>query len=134
MNEIEKFRADVRRAIKHERNENSGSYDGLRASKKITEFFCRSAGSLQSLASSIAEYWLEDKVGSTGDYKTEPTQENVDWLAAALSFLQKDLDECGCLTGSDWQKLGELVNYEAEDLPIEELSALMSMLLEKKAF
>lgn len=131
MNDIEKFRADARRAIKHERSDSGNNYDGIRASKKVAEFFCRTS-SLPGLASSISEYWINNRIEVSQNYADEPSQENIDWLASALAFLSGDVTEC-TFSVSDWKKLGELVNYEAEDLPIEDLSTLMGILLEKKA-
>ena len=132
MNDIEKFRADARRAIKHERNDAGNNYDGISASKKVAEFFCRSTN-LSELASSVSEYWLRDRIEISENLAEEPSSENIDWLAGVLSFLSGDVSECDCFTQSDWKKLGEFVNYEAEDMPIEDLSVLMGILLEKKA-
>lgn len=133
MNEIDKFRADARRAIKHERAENGKNYDGMRAARQIALFFCKASPSLGGLPESISDYWLEEIVSSCPNPEDVPTEPQLDWLAAALSFLQGDVEDCLCFSNADWKKIGELVNYEAEDLPIEELSMLMGILLEKQA-
>ena len=42
MNDIQKFQADIKRIIKHDRADNGGVYDGVRASKTIAELFISS--------------------------------------------------------------------------------------------
>ena len=38
------------------------------------------------------------------------------------------------LTNEDWQEIGRLVNFEAEDLPVEILQQLMAVLVSKGAY
>lgn len=133
MTEVDKFRADARRAVKRERAESGAGYDALRACRKIAEFFCKSCRSLGALPQSIGELWLEEHIAPCAGSDDAPTEAHIDWLAAALSFLHGDAGNCGRFSHSDWQKIARLVSYEAEELPVDELSALMGILLEKKA-
>ncbi|MBO5137635.1 MAG: hypothetical protein J6B81_03945 [Spirochaetaceae bacterium] len=133
MNEIEKFRADVRRIIKYERADNIKVYDGIQVAKKIGQLFCKLNPSLGNLPASIVDYWLESMEQDTTVVAEQPSEKNIDWLVAALSFLEGMASECQCFTQSDWKKMSELINYEAEDLPLDHLSSLMSILVEKRA-
>ena len=51
-----------------------------------------------------------------------------------LSFLENSEEDYELLTEQDWQELGDLVNYEADDLPIDTLQGLMSTLVSKGAY
>ena len=50
-----------------------------------------------------------------------------------LSFLEATDEDEDLLTDQNWKDLAELVTYEAEDLPIDILQALMSTLVRKDA-
>ena len=66
--------------------------------------------------------------------KEEPSEENSQKLAAMLAFLEDSDEFQSVLTQKDWQELGDLVNYEAEDLPVDILQSLMRVLVEKGAY
>lgn len=132
MTEIEKFRSDVHRVLKHERRDSTGNYDGQRACQTVADLFIKFNSGLEELSKSISEYWLETYIFPSKNIANEPTEENIEWLMAALSFLSGDSQNCECFTKKDWQSLAEIVNYEAEDIPIELLTSLMGILLEKK--
>lgn len=132
MTEVEKFVADARRVVKRDRADNGGAYDGLRASRKVAELFCGNVRSLGDLPNSIAEYWLDEHVASSESMDDEPSAEHIEWLASALSFLYGTLEKAVCFSDEDWRKLAEFVNYEAEDLPIDVLSSLMGVLVERR--
>ena len=51
-----------------------------------------------------------------------------------LAFLEDSDEFQNLLTQKDWQELGDLVNYEAEDLPVDILQSLMRVLVEKGAY
>ena len=51
-----------------------------------------------------------------------------------LAFLEDSDEFQNLLTQNDWQELGDLVNYEAEDLPVDVLQSLMRVLVEKGAY
>ncbi len=49
--------------------------------------------------------------------------------------LMEDSDEYfDTLSDKDWQEIGQLVNYEAEDLPVDILQSMMSVLVSKGAY
>ena len=51
-----------------------------------------------------------------------------------LSFLENSDEGYDELDQHDWQELGDLVNYEAEDMPIDTLQSLMATLVSKGAY
>ena len=60
---------------------------------------------------------------------------NPKYIAGAMLALLEDSDEYfDTLTNEDWQEIGRLVNFEAEDLPVEILQQLMAVLVSKGAY
>jgi hypothetical protein len=59
--------------------------------------------------------------------------DNINILGALLSFLEATDEDEDLLSDKNWKDLAELVTYEAEDLPIDILQALMSTLVRKSA-
>ena len=80
-----------------------------------------------------AEYWKRTYIDESASPENEPTAENIDRLGAILSFLENSGEDEELLTDDDWRMLGELVNYEAEDLPLDILQALMGVIVQKGA-
>jgi hypothetical protein len=134
MNDSQKFYADVRRLMKYERAQNGGRYNAKAVCTKIASLFASSNTGLGSLPDSIADYWTKTYIDSSIKPDSEPTEENLDRLAAMQTFLDGTADETtDILSAQDWQELGDMVNYEAEDLPLDVLSTLMTILVDKKA-
>ena len=138
MDVIEKFYADVRRIIKFDRA-NNASYDGLRASKSVGTLFINQNRDISELANSIVDYWQNTYILNSPNIQTEPSENSITWLAAAYALLDGDFEnsasneEKTIFTQDDWQELCELVNYEAQDLPLDLLTSLMSSFTEHKA-
>ncbi len=131
MTNLEKFRADIKRTLKHIRADNNGRYDSKKATKDVVSLFLRQTSVSGSLPSSLAEYWQKTYIDESKNPGEEPTAENIDKLCAILSFLENANEGEECLSDDDWRMIGELVNYEAEDLPLEVLQTLMATLVEK---
>lgn len=133
MTDTQKFRADIQRTLKHVRADNNGRYDSQKACKEVISLFLRNTTVPGSLPSSVAEYWQRTYIDESANPSEEPTSENIDRLCALLSFLENTQEDEECLTDADWHMLGELVNYEAEDLPLEQLQAMMGIIVSKGA-
>jgi len=123
---MEKFEADIKRLIKRDREEH-GKVDAHRVRTKIAGRFQAFAPdkALTGLAQSLADYWLArtERAGET-------PVEDVDWLLDALSFLEGG--ETGTsISRSDWEEIRAMVSQEAEDLPLDALSAMMQTLVAK---
>lgn len=131
MVDIRKFYADVQRCLKHERA-NSTVYDGQKASKAVAALFVSYNKDLSAFAESLAEYWLKTYVEKSKDLSAEPTQENVDWLASVLSLIDGENDFAVQFSKKDWAEIADCVNAEANDLPMDVLSSIMTILVEKK--
>lgn len=134
MTDIGKFLSDIQRIKKHDRQNNGGNPDYNRIFRDLNNLFLRSTSCPADLARSVFEYWENEYIFNSQNQKEEPSEENSQRLAAMLAFL-KDSDEFqNLLTQNDWQELGDLVNYEAEDLPVDVLQSLMRVLVEKGAY
>ena len=128
MTDIQKFYADVQRILKHDRAEHSDT-DGIRTSTAITCLFEKEITGLGSIPRETALYWLRRYIEQSPELESEPTASHIDWLAGALSLLQGDTEGTEVFTAEDWKELKDIVNYEAEVIPLETLSQLMSIFL-----
>lgn len=133
MTDIQKFRADIQRLIKHERAENNGRYNAQKICIDIANLFQKETTVPGALPQSCTEYWKRTYIDESTLPENEPTQENIDKLAAILSFLEGTEEDEELLSDEDWRMLGELVNYEAEALPLDILQTLMSTIVSKGA-
>ena len=132
MTNIDKFYSDVQKIKKYDRA-NNPAYDGLRASKAVASLFENCNHDLGELPKSISDYWIENYISPSQDMQSEPTDEHVEWLLTVLSFFDGNLDGAKDLPKKDWREIKELINYEAETLPIDVLTDLMKILVEKGA-
>lgn len=134
MTDIGKFLSDIQRIKKHDRQNNGGNPDYNRIFRDLNSLFLRSTSCPADLARSVFEYWENENVFSSQNQKEEPSEENSQKLAAMLAFLEDSDEFQNLLTQKDWQELRDLVNYEAEDLPVDVLQSLMRVLVEKGAY
>jgi hypothetical protein len=133
MTDIEKFRSDIQRIIKKERAENGGRYDAPRVCRQAAELLVRSTCIPGGLPRSIADYWLSEYIKNSDSPSDEPTSTHTDKLCAMMSFLNGNTEYGDLFSDNDWAEIGELTGYEAENLPIEVLSSLMTILVDRKA-
>ena len=134
MTDIGKFLSNIQRIKKHDRQNNSGNPDYNRIFRELNSLFLRSTSCPADLARSVFEYWENEYVFNSQNQKEEPSEENSQKLAAMLAFLEDSDEFQNLLTQKDWQELRDLVNYEAEDLPVDILQSLMRVLVEKGAY
>ncbi len=138
MNSIEKFYTDVNRIVKHDRANNAGNYDGKRACKAVSKLFISLNKDLGELPTYIADYWENTYINASQSIQEEPSVKSTTWLAAALALLEGNFfssasdQEKTAFSIDDWKELCKIVNYEAEDLPLDLLTSLMSVFTEKK--
>lgn len=132
MTYTEKFLSDIARAAKRERAENGSRYDAKKTCERIARSLENAIRGLGGLPRAVGDYWLTEYIDSSSDAENEPTREHAEKLGAMLSFLRGE-DDTASLSPDDWKNLAELVQNEAETLPIESLSSLMSSLVEQKA-
>ena len=134
MTDIAKFLTDAKKILKFDRQNNSGKSDFDRIENNLRSLFDRSTSCPGQLPNTVFAYWVSEYVATSADMKAEPSDENLDRLAAMLAFLENSDEGQEVLTDDDWQEIGELVNVEAEDLPINVLQDLMSILVSKGAY
>ncbi len=138
MNTIEKFYADAKRIIKHDRANNVAGYDGTRASQSVSKHFISLYRDLGELPYSIAKYWEEKYIKTAVNINEEPSEKNITWLASLIALLEGDFyqnaseSEKEALSKEDWEELCMLVNSEAGDIPLDLLTSLMAVFTEKK--
>lgn len=133
MTDIQKFSSDVKKIIKMNRFQD-GSLNLEDTCEKIIQQFERASSVPASLSGSVASYWKTTYIDTSNEQENEPTQEHLDVLCGFLSFLENSDENFDLISDSDWKELSELVNCEAETLPIEILQQLMSILVEKGVF
>ena len=134
MTDIGKFLSNIQRIKKHDRQNNSGNPDYNRIFRELNSLFLRLTSCPADLARSVFEYWENEYIFNSQNQKEEPSEENSQKLAAMLAFLEGSDEFQSVLTQKDWQELRDLVNYEAEDLPVDILQSLMRVLVEKGAY
>ena len=134
MTDIGKFLSNIQRIKKYDRQNNSGNPDYNRIFRELNSLFLRSTSCPADLARSVFEYWENEYIFNSQNQKEEPSEENSQKLAAMLAFLEDSDEFQSVLTQKDWHELGDLVNYEAEDLPVDILQSLMRVLVEKGAY
>ena len=134
MTDIGKFLSDVEKVKKHARNNKPGfsGYNDIR--EDIRNLFERATSCPMGLPGSIYEYWENTYVFNSTDLMYEPSDENTGKLAAMLAFLNNSDEDQDLISDEDWQEIGRLVNYEAEDLPVNILQELMMVLVSKGAY
>jgi hypothetical protein len=132
VNSARKFDADLRRILKHQRNE-EGGFDSLRAAKRIVSVFEESFPDAKNLAHEIGAYWLKKYIQSS-PVRGEINAAALDWIVEAHTFLSGE-DDFGlnAISSEDWKELRSLLSFEAEDLPIALLTRLMNILMQKMA-
>ena len=134
MTDIGKFLSDVQKILKHERQNNSGKINYNKISGDLRKLFERSTSCPGELPGSIFEYWENEYILNSADIENEPSLEHIQKLGAFLGFLDNSDEDQDLITQSDWEQLNQLVNYEAEDMPIEILTELMSILVSKGTY
>ena len=134
MDDIQKLYADFKRRVKHERS-SSAAYDGKRAAKSVADYFVSLYPDMSTLSAQIADYWLRTRIENSEHPESEPSEQHIAWLLTAAEILDgtyADNDDGAIFSERDWRELCDMVNYEAEELPMDRLSALMSIFVAKK--
>ncbi|MCQ2576736.1 MAG: hypothetical protein MJ162_08315 [Treponema sp.] len=134
MTDIRKFLADVEKSKKMCRQNNGGAYDYHKLADNLQRLFNRASGCPTELPDTIFNYWENAYVLNSPDLQNEPSSDHLEKLAAMLAFLNNSDEMSELLTDEDWQEIGSLVGYEADDLPIDILQDLMKILVEHNAY
>ena len=134
MTDINKFLSDIQKSLKHDRQNNSGKSDYNRVKNDLRRLFERNAFAVGELSDSVFEYWENEYIYRSENLANEPSSENQNRLAAFLAFLESSDEYQELISDKDWNELGRLVNFEAEDLDVDVLQDLMKILVSKGAY
>lgn len=134
MTDINKFLSDVEKIQKHDRQNNGGKSNYDRVKGDLRRLFERNAAAVGELADSVFEYWENEYIYRSADLAWEPNEDNRNLLAAYLAFLENSDEYQELISDDDWNELGRLVNFEAEDLDVDVLQDLMKILVSKGAY
>lgn len=134
MTDINKFLSDVEKIQKHDRQDNGGKSNYDRVKGDLRRLFERNAAAVGELADSVFEYWENEYIYRSADLAWEPNEDNRNRLAAYLAFLENSDEYQELISDDDWNELGRLVNFEAEDLDVDVLQDLMKILVSKGAY
>ena len=133
MTVIQKFLSDVERTKKVSRQKGvMGGYNSIR--QELAKLFENATTCPADLPHSLFEYWENKYIFTSADLTWEPETANSERLAGMLALLEDSDEYFDTLSEEDWQEIGRLVNFEAEDLPVEILQQLMAVLVSKGAY
>ena len=133
MTSIGKFLTDIERIKKFARqNGTNGGYNSIR--EELCKLFENATTCPTDLPHSLFEYWENTYIFTSEDLTWEPEQSNCEKLAGMLAFMEDSDEYTDTLSDEDWQEIGRLVNFEAEDLPVDILQSLMTVLVSKGAY
>ncbi len=134
MSDISKFLADIQRIKKHVRADNGGNYVGKKVCEQIADLFTANNRNITDLARSISDYWFNTYVLSSVDLNNEPSEDNLSRISAFQNFLDGDEDEdYSVLTDDDWETLRDFTNDEAQNMDLDQLQNMMSIILHNGA-
>lgn len=130
MTTIDKFITDIQKAIKYDRANNGGHYDAKRACTQVAKLFANNNRNLGSLGVSIGDYWLNTYILASEDLENEPSEQNIERIKAFQNFVDSDEEaDYSVLTADDWETLRDFVDDEAEELDLDSLQSMMSLIL-----
>ena len=124
----------MQKSLKYARQNNGGKADYDRVKGDLRRLFERNAAAVGELADSVFEYWENEYIYRSADLAWEPNEDNRNRLAAYLAFLENSDEYQELISDDDWNELGRLVNFEAEDLDVDVLQDLMKILVSKGAY
>ena len=126
MNNTQKFSSDIERIKK--RNRDGESFNLAGALKDIESLFVGQNQQCKGLAISLFDWWKNE-------FTRGPELEDaaLEKLSAIFAFVNGEEDDCEALSADDWKRIKDEVGYEAENLPLDLLSAMMKTVVERGA-
>ena len=123
MTKSEKFASDVQRIKKQSRSGDSFDMNG--ALKNIERLFAAQEPQCKGLAAALFDWWKNE-------FARGPELEGgaVEKLCDLQAFLCGE-ETSGALSTDDWRRVKDEVGYEAENLPLDLLSAMMKTVVER---
>ena len=126
MNNTQKFSSDIERIKK--RNRDGESFNLAGALKNIESLFVGQNQQCKGLAISLFDWWKNE-------FARGPELEDaaLEKLSAIFAFVNGEEDDGEALSADDWKRIKDEVGYEAENLPLDLLSAMMKTVVERGA-
>ena len=126
MNKSEKFSADLKRIKKANRSASYFNMNG--ALRDIESLFLAQNPQCKGLCQALFDWWKND-------YARGPELEDaaLEKLISLQIFVNGEEDDSSALTADDWRRVKDEVGYEAENLPLDLLSAMMKTVVERGA-
>lgn len=135
MDAIQKFISDCEKIKKRERAQNGGVYDARRSCQSMCEAFVSGNAVLKTLAQSFADYWFSTYIAPSTDSE-EPTPAHLETFAALQALLSGETNaespDLAPLSDSDWKELCDIVNGDADEIPLDVLNQLMTLFVDKQ--
>ena len=126
MNNTQKFSSDIERIKK--RNRDGESFNLAGALKDIESLFVGQNQQCKGLAISLFDWWKNE-------FTRGPELEDaaLEKLSAIFAFVNGEEDDGEALSADDWKRIKDEVGYEAENLPLDLLRAMMKTVVERGA-
>lgn len=135
MTNIQRFYTNVERAIKNGCVASGGTYglqEACADAARLFEHDC-AANIPASLAAAAADYWKKTYIDTAQSAELSTLREKIGILGGLLAFFEGSEEDAAALSDADWQELAEMVNCNADEMPIEILQSLMATLVSKNA-
>ncbi|MGL4982842.1 MAG: hypothetical protein ACRC4W_08335 [Treponemataceae bacterium] len=132
---VQRFQVDVKRALKKEwAKENSQARERAKA---VAEVFCFYLRNMHVIAQSLVDYWMSEYIEGSSNPEGQPTEQSIVWLENMIYLFTEQIDQTNInildtFSTKDWQEVHSLINAEAETLPIQTITFIMSIIVERK--
>lgn len=114
--------------------DNGGAYDGKKVCAQIADLFAANNRHVQDFARSLADYWLGTYILGADDMENQPDEANLNKITAFQYFINGDSDEdYSCLSDDDWETLRDFADDSAEEISLDTLEGMMSIVLSNGA-
>lgn len=128
MTNLDKFYSDADRLMKRAAVPGSGLSAGGIA-QELRRLYLSWARDYGNLGSDLADYWVSTYESTLN---TEEGRKNgVEWFASLLALLGGDFSPDMDFPDRDWEEIRDTVNAEADDLDIDLLSSIMTVIVER---
>lgn len=127
MKDIDKFFSDGDRIISKWRAEGSGKTDRLASA--LSAHFLSWCRPLSDIAAPLAQYWETAYAGTLGT--EEGRKAAIEWFGALHALLHDEFDNTMDFPDADWDEIRETINAEAENMDLDLLSGILTVIVDR---
>lgn len=127
MTDIDKFCSDADKMMA--RSPVPGTNDAARMISGLTNLFLAHTRDFGDIGTDLADWWKE-RYGDTLD-SPEGRKAAVDWFAAVLSLLTGNFTKDMDFPDADWDEIRESISAEADNMDIETLTGILTVIVER---